>query len=196
MTEEELRRTVARNIGACRRQQGLTQSELAEKLHYTDKSISKWERGDGLPDVFVLTQLAALFSISVDDLLSETPPPARRGPRRVMVTVLSVGLAWLVASVAFLALRIFAPALARPWLAFCYGLAASCIILVVFTSLWWGLRECCLAVSLLIWSVALCVFLTAAVDGIAFIWIVAAVLQALTVLWFVYLGWDHRRKKR
>ena len=179
MTEEELRRTVAKNIVILRKQQGLTQTELAERLHYTDKSVSKWERAEGLPDVFVLTQLAELFGVSVGDLLSETPPPSRRGPRRVLVTVLSVGLAWLAASVVFLGLCVFAPELPRPWLSFCYGLAVSFIILIVFTSLWWGLRESCLAVSGLIWSLALCVHLTANVPGIGFIWIVAAVMQVL-----------------
>ena len=196
MTEEELRRTVARNIAACRKQQGLTQSELAERLHYSDKSISKWERAEGLPDVFVLTQIAELFGVGVGELLSETPPPARRGPRRVLISVLSVGLAFLVGSVVFFALQVFAPALPRTWLAFCYALAVSCIILVVFTTLWWSLRERCLAVSALIWSLALCVQLTANVPRIGFIWVVAAILQVLAVLWFIYMGWDHRRKNK
>ena len=65
------REIIAENISALRKSAKLTQAELAEKLNYSDKAISKWERGDSIPDVIVLAELAELFSVTVDYFLHE-----------------------------------------------------------------------------------------------------------------------------
>lgn len=57
-------------IRSLRREHGLTQSELAGKMNISDKTISKWERGMGCPDVTLLTSLSEIFGISVESLLS------------------------------------------------------------------------------------------------------------------------------
>lgn len=57
-------------IAENRKRQGLTQRELAQKLHVTDKAVSKWERGLSYPDVTLLRPLAAAFGIPVDALLT------------------------------------------------------------------------------------------------------------------------------
>ena len=69
--EQSLEQIVAANLAELRRARGLTQAELAEKINYSDKSVSKWERGDGLPDLKVLTQLAALYGVSLDTFVTE-----------------------------------------------------------------------------------------------------------------------------
>ena len=72
MTDVEFRKTVAKNLAAYRKMSGLTQLELAEKLNYSDKSVSKWERGDGLPDVYVLKTLADFYGVTTDYILGRT----------------------------------------------------------------------------------------------------------------------------
>ena len=67
MEKEELKSRVADNIAFYRKRAGLTQLELAEKLNYSDKAISKWERGDGLPDLVVLNEMANIFGININD---------------------------------------------------------------------------------------------------------------------------------
>ena len=64
-----MRKTIAGNIAKYRKQLGMTQIDLSEKINYSDKSISKWERGDGIPDVLTLVQLAEIFGVSVDELI-------------------------------------------------------------------------------------------------------------------------------
>lgn len=56
-------------IATRRKALGLTQQQLAEKLHLTNKAISKWETGEGLPDISVLKDLAAALQLSTDELL-------------------------------------------------------------------------------------------------------------------------------
>ena len=59
----------AGNLSACRKQHGLTQLQLAELLHYSDKAVSKWERGESMPDLAVMKQLADFYGMSIDDFL-------------------------------------------------------------------------------------------------------------------------------
>ena len=68
---QDMRFIIAQNIAKLRLSHGMTQAELAERLRYSDKAISKWERADSLPDIIVLKQLAELFSVRVDDLFRE-----------------------------------------------------------------------------------------------------------------------------
>lgn len=70
MQLSELKLISASNIIKLRTEAGLTQAELGEKLNYSDKTISKWERGEAIPDAYVLTQMAEIFGVTVDYLLS------------------------------------------------------------------------------------------------------------------------------
>lgn len=70
MELNELKLVTASNIIKLRTQKGMTQAELGALLNYSDKTISKWERGEAIPDAYVLTQLSALFGVSVDFILS------------------------------------------------------------------------------------------------------------------------------
>lgn len=71
MDDATLRNQIGSNIAAYRKQAGLTQAGLAEKLNYSDKAVSKWERGESVPDVMTLVQLAELFRIPVGELLAD-----------------------------------------------------------------------------------------------------------------------------
>ena len=76
MDELTLRKVIAENLVYYRREKGLTQAALAETLNYSDKSVSKWERGEGVPDITVLYRLAEFYGITVNDLL--LTPEARQ----------------------------------------------------------------------------------------------------------------------
>ena len=73
MTEQEFRKMLAENLVKYRKLNGLTQAELADCISYSDKSVSKWERGDGVPDVFVLLTLSGLYGISIAELVGQEP---------------------------------------------------------------------------------------------------------------------------
>ena len=69
MNDEKLKLQIGANIAAYRKRAGLTQAGLGTKLNYSDKAVSKWERGESIPDVLILMQLADLFGITVNDLV-------------------------------------------------------------------------------------------------------------------------------
>lgn len=189
-SEEKLREYFAKNLTLYRKALGLTQIELAEKLNYSDKSISKWERGDGLPDLAVTAQLAEIFGLTVNDLIAEKPRRRLMTTRnKIIITMLSMGIAWLVATVLFFLCEIFFSDIKLWWLFYIYAIPISAIVGIVFSCIWWKKIHIFASISTLIWSVALCVMLTgsvaATVPKISLIFIVAAVVQVLTILWFL-----------
>lgn len=191
MQEEILRQSIARNIAFFRKNGGHTQAELAEKLNYSDKSVSKWERGEGVPDIYVLQQIADLYQVTVNDLLSQEEPRLPAKPPRVLILLLSLGLAWLAALVVFFGLMLACPDWPRKWLCFIYAIPVTGILLTVFTCLWWQLWKRCAAVSVIIWGLALSLHLTICLPGSYLIYTVAGVVQVLFILWFMLLS---RRK--
>ncbi len=158
--EPALAAITARNIAALRTGRKMTQLELGEALSYSDKAVSKWERGAAVPDAYVLLALSRLFGVSVDWLLTlheELPPPPKedRTRRRAAITSLSFFGIYTAATIAFVVLTILGLPL---WELFIYALPVSLIDLIVFNSLWGGARRNFLLVSLLIPALVLSAF--------------------------------------
>lgn len=184
--------TIGENIARLRRLSNMTQSELAEKINYSDKSVSKWEQGNGIPDVRILLQLAELFNVSVDDLVREhkeapVMPKKTRLRRRIIISLLSVGLCWLVAVVAFVFIGIIWPDVPNTWLAFVYAVPASAIVVLVFSCIWRYRWVRIAAITVLIWLTLTCIYLTAHVCGaeIGLIYFIGVPLQILALIFFV-----------
>lgn len=183
--EENLRKYFANNLSYYRKQLGLTQTELAEKLNYSDKSISKWERGEGLPDLTVAAQIADIFGLTINDMISEKPRRHLMTPRnKTIIVLLSVGGAWLIATFLFFLFEVGLPYF-EPWKFFVYAIPASAIISIVFSSIWRKKLALFFSVSVLIWSLAVCLQISLAVSKFWLIFIVMAVIQILTILSFL-----------
>ena len=126
--EQTLRRTVAKNIAAYRKSHKDTQLDLARKLNYSDKSVSKWERGEGLPDVYILAQIAQLYGVTVSNLIGEEEPPKKANPHfHIYVLLLSVALVFVLAAILFTAFTIAAVPFPS-WLFFLYAVPVSSIV--------------------------------------------------------------------
>jgi transcriptional regulator with XRE-family HTH domain/DNA-directed RNA polymerase subunit RPC12/RpoP len=61
---------IGKFIATCRKEQGLTQAVLAEKLNITDRAVSKWETGRSLPDAAIMPELCDILNININDLFS------------------------------------------------------------------------------------------------------------------------------
>ncbi len=190
---EEIKSNIAKNISFHRKRLGLTQLQLAEKLNYSDKAVSKWERGEAAPDIYIMHELAKMFGVSVDELIGATPPRPQKEKRsfsltsltrnKVVISLLSVGLCWLVATVLFVILQ-WSGVKWDNWLMFIYAMPASAIVGIVFNMLWGKRIGTTVLISLLIWTIALSVLLTFTIDRIWLIFIIGIPLQILTVIWY------------
>ena len=176
MDAEKLKFLIGRNIAAHRKRAGLTQAGLAEKLNYSDKAVSKWERGESVPDVLTLAQLADRFGITVNDLISDPNAlPAETGAvqqamERVVVRTLKrkankniiLGLSSLLVWFVALLLEMILSGFDLPytWLAFIYAIPANAIVLLSLRSAWHDFRWNRALISLCMWGSILSLFLS------------------------------------
>ena len=198
MEDEQVRRIVAQRLTAYRKRANTTQAELAERINYSDKSVSKWERGDGLPDLLVLCRLAELYEIPVDEFLHEGTlkrPAGEQRRRHWLISLLSIGLVYLIAAVTFYILTVLNVPYA--WMCFVCALPISAILAVVFSHVWSGTLLRCLSVSALVWSIAAVIYLflvllARPMTGNYLLFALAGGMQVLVLLWYLL---QHYRKK-
>lgn len=188
---ENIEKVFSKNLTKYRTSLGLTQAELAKQINYSDKSISKWERGEGLPDLKASLKLSEIFGISIDDLLKETTNHEKnisktivtKNKRHLLISMLSAGLVWLIATIVYVSLVIFKVD-GKIWLPFIYAIPVSSIVLTVFSSLWGKLVYQFLSVSLIMWGIIFSIACSVPADLIWFICVIGAVGQILILLWF------------
>lgn len=188
--KKSLETIVAENLAYYRKASGLTQLELAEKFSYSDKSISKWERAEGMPDIFVLKSLADFYGIRVDDFyrVEKRHLPMSKTSRRWFIVGLTETLVWLVFGLAYVILSLALPNVFQWWLLFVYAATASFILAVVWASIYHKKFYQLIATSGIVWagitSIYLTLLLTITIDNLWLLFIVGIPLQGLAVLWY------------
>jgi transcriptional regulator with XRE-family HTH domain len=170
MNDEKLKLQIGANIALYRKRAGLTQAGLAAKLNYSDKAISKWERGESVPDVVTLLQLAELFEITVNDLLSDpnalpedsdpgklekamsqvSEKALKRKANKNVILALSSTLVWFVALLIFVVISSFD--IPYSWLAFLFAVPVNAIVLLSLRSAWRDFRWNRWLISLIVWG--------------------------------------------
>ena len=163
---ENLNLIIAKNISQIRKDNKLTQIELAEKLNYSDKAISKWERGESLPDIAVLKEFADMFGVTLDYLVEQEHKKMPESihflknkiHNRGFITGISILLVWLIATIIFVITDITIGNVRLNWLAFVYAAPVSIIVWLVLNSIWFDKHRNFLIISILMWTVIAAVF--------------------------------------
>lgn len=163
---KDIKPIIAKNLSILRKQSGLTQAELAEKLNYSDKAVSRWEHGDTLPDINVLYQLCDFYGIDMNTLVSDEINPTeiskidlKSSARfRICIFGLAVAVVWIVATILFLYSGIIGQG-EYFWMAFIWALPASCVALILTS---YGLKMRLLRFivnSVCVWTLLTAIFL-------------------------------------
>ena len=203
MNDEKLKKQIGANIVAFRKRLGLTQAGLAEKLNYSDKAVSKWERGESVPDVLTLVQLAELFGITVNDLLvdpnalPENPGAVervmgkavektlkRKADKRIILALSSI-LVWSVALLIFVVLSSLG--LPKSWMAFFYAVPVDAIVMLSLRSAWRDFRWNKMHISTILWGTLISLYVTVLVFWNVSVWrvfLMGIPGQAAILLWF------------
>lgn len=186
----DLHEIIATNIVELRKQYKLTQAELASKLHYTDKAVSKWERGESIPEIETLKQIADLFNVTVDFLLTEN---AVKDIKKYIVPKIVIRNRWIIAGVASLAVWIMAIAVfvygalyfdpdRYFWQAFVWAVPAN-IIALLFLCKRWQVKKFNIALfSILVWSTLLSFYTSTMIYETWIVFIVGIPFQVLVIL--------------
>ena len=208
MNNEELKSRVGANIARLRRERGLTQAELAERINYSDKAVSKWERSESLPDVLTLISLAEQLGTDLNTLTGLSPAPAAapepapepvpeapalpektakkyRSADRGVIQKLSSILVWVVALFLYMVLDAFG--VKHLWLLFVVAVPANAIVLLSLRSAWklYGMNR--ILISVILWGTLLVIYLLLLVTAKVNVWRIlpmGLLGQAAILLWF------------
>lgn len=215
MNETEFRKKIGTNISYYRKANGMTQSVLAEKLNYSDKAISKWERGESVPDIYVIYKMSELFNCTINDIAGINSEKdfseekldnivKQNQFKRIMITSLSVGLLWLVASVIYFVTDLIINGIYKLErnefiIVFLFAVPASFIITLIFSKLWGRIWQQAVSVSGILWSGVVCLTVSFNVfdfaENSAYKIIIAAVFfQILIVLWYLMRKKSEKKK--
>ena len=169
MDDEKIKRRIGANIAAYRKRAGLTQAGLAELLNYSDKAISKWERGESIPDVLTTMQLAEQFGITVNELVADpnelpdgpttklekamtqvSEKALKRKANKNVILWLSSTLVWFIALLVFVVISSFD--LPYSWIAFFFAVPVNAIVLLSLRSAWHDFRWNRTLISIIMWG--------------------------------------------
>ncbi len=203
MNDEMLKQLLGKNIASYRKGHGLTQAGLAEKLNYSDKAVSKWERGESIPDVLTLVQLADLFDISVNDLLCDpnrlpehtgvvvgkmekaVEKTLKRKADKLSILGLSSLLVWFVALLSFVIVSSLG--IPKSWVAFVYAIPIDAIVMLSLRSAWRDFRWNKTLVSIIMWGSLMSLYLSLLIFADVHIWklfLLGIPGQLAIFLWF------------
>ncbi|MBR3437514.1 MAG: helix-turn-helix transcriptional regulator [Lachnospiraceae bacterium] len=230
----DLKQIFAANLQTLRLSKGITQTDLGEQLNYSDKAVSKWERGESIPDASVLKQISALFGISLDSLLSdhtdETEPyweinleKQEQKERKHRVSVpkkeltpeeqiletkkhhriagVAVAGVWVAVVLAMIIVWGIEDAFTKPvWMIPVYGVAVTCLLIVIFSSLWGSYKPTLLwiTVSLLVLSILAAVYLQLLPRNFWMLFLIMVPVEALlfAVFRLSILKWPFRKEDK
>lgn len=203
MNDETLKKYIGIHIMTHRKRQGLTQAGLAEKLNYSDKAVSKWERGESIPDILTLMELAQLFDVTVDDLLKDhnalpenvgkveqvmgmavEKTLKRKADKRIIAHLCSI-LVWFIAMLAFVVLSTLD--IPKSWLAFVVAFPVNCIVLLSLRSAWHDFRSNQWLISGIMWGSLLSIYMFVWMFADIHVWkifLLGVPGQAAIFLWF------------
>ena len=195
----DLKLIFASNLIRLRREAGMTQMMLAEKINYSDKSVSKWERGESIPDAYVLKDLAALFGVTVDDLLTADTDWKSGAPdlsTRVEYSQLSIILTAIAGIVTACLLEFIIVWIVEDqmhWIVLFAAIPLSLILLLVLNTIWYKGRNNMYIVMALVLTLLLLLYFC----GLMFhrnFWQLLIVIVPAEVI--VYFAFHIRRKKK
>ena len=201
-TINELKSVIAKNLIKYRKENGLTQQELAEKLNYSDKSISKWERGEGVPDIYILKQIAELYNVTVNDIIgmekieNNATPTINKNKNHVLITLMSIGLVWLVATIIFAILKIIFPNTLTISYCYIYAIPVSFIVLYIFNRIWFKIKLINFtSVSLIFWTTLFSFYWTIKdfFDNFGVLFFIGIPFQIIVIFWYLM---DRKKNKR
>ena len=161
---ENLNIIIGNNIKTLRKANKLTQFELSEKLNYSNKAISRWESGEVIPDVETLNKICEIFNIPLAQIFDENLTSAKATKtyraqlgNKLAITLLSMLLVWFIATISFVYIGIITTN--YYWQFFVAAVPVTCIVGVVFNSIWGKKIFNLVFITIFIWSLLAFLFI-------------------------------------
>ncbi len=188
---ENIKQTIAKNLVELRKKNKLTQQELATKLNYSDKAVSRWEHAETLPDIETLCRVCDIYGVRFEYLLQEEQPTKGRNPyvkvdeirNKIIISLIAMMSVWLFACVVFVYSTIYVERTA--WLVFIWAIPVTCMVAYICNRRW-GTRVLGVIInSVNSWSLILAVYLQMLVwkgQNMWMLFIMGVPIQAIIIL--------------
>lgn len=185
---DDIKQTIAKNICELRKKNKLTQLELAEKLNYSDKAISRWERGDSLPDIDILCKICDLFNVPFEYLISKEAEHQKQKfaskaqvGNRLTISLLAITVVWLIATFIYVYSGIIADN--KAWQIFVWAIPITALVGQICNSFWGKKKYSVIIVSVLNWSLLAAIYIQFLQYNIWLIFLLGVPIEILIVLW-------------
>lgn len=183
----DLKEIIAKNLTELRKKNNLTQNELAEKLNYSDNTVSRWEHAEITPSVETLVEIAKIYDIPVELILKENA--VQEGQKvnklervkKIAILLMLACQVWFVAAVAyFYADTVFD---VNAWIVFVWSIPVCCLVVLIFTVMWKARITNFVMTTILIWTLITATYLQFLQYNIYLIFILGLPLQASLTIW-------------
>lgn len=188
---EELNKIISQNLISLRTKSGLTQLQVAEKINYSDKSISKWERGDAIPDIPVMLQLAQLYGVSLDDMVKkhekeEIKPKTKKFKlsQHTLISIIAFSFVWFLATIGFAVVYGLFGLYSQAYLSFIVAIPISFLVLMILSFFWYPYFVSAIFCSIFLWTTILAITQCVSAVNMWLLYIIVIPLQLIVIFGF------------
>ena len=179
-----IREIVSKNLIMLRKRQGLTQIDLSKRINYSDKAVSRWEKGEVLPDIETLQSLSEVFNVPLSYMIEEHDysKEEKRKPtlNELLLHVTSICSIWILVVVLFVYLKLIYNY--TFWQLFVWGVPATFIATLFANKKWGNAILNTVLQSTLLWSLITCFYLQFLSQNLWLIFLIGVPIQATIIL--------------
>ena len=185
---KDIKEIIAQNLIELRKKNNLTQNELAEKLNYSDNTISRWEHAEITPAIETLQQIANIYGVSLETLIKENASAQTEKEKRIDIAkhiatiIICVCQVWFFATIGFFYIQTFVSQSA--WILFVWAFPLSCIIAFLLSNKWQNKIPKFIFSSLFVWSLITAIYLQFLTLNLYLLYIVGAPLQVSLCIYY------------
>ena len=187
--DKDVNKIISVNLTRLRKSKKLTQLEIATRFNFSDKTISKWESGESLPNIEVLCKLAEFYGVTLNDLINPNleveeqnlPTSSYVTSNKITISLLAISIVWLVATILYVYVKINEND--NLWIVFIWAVPVSLVIALIFNAVWGNRKIGLILFSLLLWTTITTIFLQFLNYNMWPIFIIGVPSQAAIILW-------------
>lgn len=181
----KIREIVSKNLITLRKRNNLTQGELAKKINFSDKAISRWEKGEVLPDLETLESVAKVYDVTLsylierheEDIKTIDGKPTKND---IIIHIMSICGIWTILSILFVYLKTFDQYIF--WQAFVWGVPLTCLYILIFTNKWKNKPLKLVIRTIMLWSTLAACYLQLLQFNLWLIFIIGVPIQVAIVV--------------
>lgn len=161
----DLKKIIAKNLTELRKEKKYTQQDVGNLVQYSDKAVSKWEKGESLPDIDVLYQLCNIYGVTLDYLTHEGSfeekkdfiIPKSEHRNKIIITALFSSIIWMAVIIVYVYLNLYQKI--NIWTIYIWALPVNCILLLYFNFRWGRRLWFIILISIFVWSLITAFFI-------------------------------------